>query len=215
MAIRGMIFDLDGTLLNTLPDLADAVNHGLRLVGLPPAGDAEVRSWIGEGLPTLCRRAMRGAEGASLDDLQTAVTTYYAEHRLDKTAPYPGIPELLDELTRRGLPLGVLSNKPHLHTAPIVEAYFGRWSFAAVMGYVEEDRRKPDPRTSREIAAAMRLPTGEVALLGDSDTDMLTARNAGLIPLGATWGYRDRDVVAAAGARHLIDHPSDVLKLLD
>ncbi len=210
-----MIFDLDGTLLNTLPDLADAVNYGLRIVGLPPASDPEVRSWVGEGLPTLCRRAMRGAPGVSLDELQAAVTTYYAEHRLDKTAPYPGIPELLDELTLRGLPLGVLSNKPHLHTAPIVEAYFARWSFAAVMGYTQEDRRKPDPRTSIEIAAAMRLPPGEVALLGDSDTDMLTARNAGLIPLGATWGYRDRDVVAAAGARHLIDRPSDVLKLLD
>lgn len=212
---RAVIFDLDGTLADTLPDLTDAVNHGLAAFGAPPRPAADIRDWIGEGLPVLCRRAIDAA-GAKIavEEMAPLVSTYYAKHRLDKSGPFPGIPELLDELTARSLLICVLSNKPHLHTAPMVNAMFDRWTFAAIEGYREESRKKPDPRTALEIVARLGLQPSQVMMVGDSFTDVATAVNAGLIPVGATWGYRSRDELIAAGAKHLINHPRDLLPLL-
>ncbi len=211
---RAVIFDLDGTLADTLPDLTDAVNYGLAALGLPAATPDQVRSWVGEGLPTLCQRALATFQ-SPLDAaaLIPLVTEHYAAHRLDKSGPFPGIPGLLDELNRRGLPVCVLSNKPHLHTEPMVMAMFAGWRFAAIEGYREESRKKPDPRTAREIADRLGLAPVEILMVGDSATDIRTAVNAGLVPVGATWGYRPREDLVAAGAKHLIDHPADLLKL--
>jgi phosphoglycolate phosphatase len=218
MSARGVIFDLDGTLADTLPDIADAVNEGLRAFGLPERPVSDIRNWIGEGMPTLCERTLASAgatEQVPLAELVTAVTSSYRARRLNKTAPFPGIPRLLDELARRRIPVGVLSNKPHEHTAPMVEALFaGAPGFVAVEGYREEGRRKPDPRTALDIAAAMGLAPQEVILVGDSFTDMATAVNAGMVPVGATWGYRSRQELLDAGAGHLIDRPDELLALL-
>jgi phosphoglycolate phosphatase len=218
--MSGIIFDLDGTLADTLPDIADAVNEGLRAFGLAERSPGEVRRWIGEGMPTLCGRALAAAGAGDripLAGLITAVTSAYHDRRLNKTAPFPGIRELLDELALREIPMGVLSNKPHEHTVPMVEALFDRAGmprFLAVEGYRQERRRKPDPRTALDIAAAMRVEPSEVILVGDSPTDMATAINAGLVPVGATWGYRSREELLEAGAAHLIDAPRDLLSLL-
>ncbi|MBI4581985.1 MAG: HAD family hydrolase [Planctomycetes bacterium] len=214
MSIRGIIFDLDGTLADTLPGVAAAVNTGLRAFGLPDRPLADIRAWIGEGLPVLCRRALAGAPDVDADQMAPIVSGHYLAHRMDQTVPYPGIPELLDELVGRGVPIAILSNKPHEHTLPMSQALFDRWPWVAIEGYRHEDRRKPDPRTALDIARAMRLEPAEVALLGDSDTDMQTAVNAGMVPIGATWGYRDRGVIQAAGARHLIDEPKQLLDVL-
>ena len=121
------------------------------------------------------------------------VLVYYGQHRLDQTAPYPGIPDLLDELTNRGLPMAILTNKPDAHTQAVVAALFSRWTFTAIEGYREEARRKPDPRTAIEIVQRMgptpnSISPKEVLMVGDSRTDILTAINAGLTPIGATWG---------------------------
>lgn len=215
MSIRGVIFDLDGTLLDTLPDIAAAVNTGRQAMGLAPRPLSDVREWIGEGMPMLCERALTDAPHVAVEQMLPIVSGYYAAHRLDQAAPYPGIPELLDALTGRGVPIAILSNKPHTHTLPMTQAIFARWPFVAIEGYRVEDRRKPDPRTAREIVDAMKLKPAEVALVGDSDTDMRTAVNAGLVPVGATWGYRSRDVISKAGAAHLIDSPLELLDLLD
>ncbi len=215
MSISGIIFDLDGTLVDTLPDIAAAVNAGRRAMGLADRPLSDVRQWIGEGLPILCRRALSDAPHVRVEEMLPVVSSYYAAHRLDQTTLYPGISDLLDGLTARGVPIAMLSNKPHEHTAPLAEAMFSRWSWIAVEGYRQADRRKPDPRTALEIAARMQLEPSQVALLGDSDTDMQTAVNAGLLPVGATWGYRDRDIITAAGARCLVDTPAQVLDLLD
>lgn len=211
----GVIFDLDGTLADTLPDLTDAVNYGLRALSLPSRPAEDVRTWIGEGLPVLCQRALMSA-GSRMppDRLVPLVSGYYTQHRLDKSGPFPGIPELLDELTARQIPICVLSNKPHIHTAPIVKAMFPKWTFAAIEGYREELRKKPDPRTALEIVATLGLPADRVMLVGDSATDMKTAVNAGIIPVGATWGYRPREELLASGAQHLIDTPGELLKLV-
>ncbi len=214
MSTKGVVFDLDGTLADTLPAIADAINSGLAAIGLPEAPHADVRTWIGEGLPTLCRRALRGAENVPFDRMFEVVSKHYREHQLDKTVPFPGIPELMDALARRGVPMGVLSNKPHEHTLTMTQALFGRWPLVAVEGYQEESYRKPDPRTLVQICQTMGLPPREVMLVGDSNTDIFTARNAGVIAVAATWGYRDREELIAAGPNYLIDWPEQVLALV-
>ena len=213
MKTKGVVFDLDGTLADTLPSIADAINCGLAAVGLPAVPQSDVRGWIGEGLPTLCRRALRGAE-VPFEQLYEVVSRHYREHQLDKTVPFPGIPELMNELARRGVPMAVLSNKPHEHTLTMAQALFGRWPLLAVEGYQEESRRKPDPQTLLDICQAMKLPPGRVLLVGDSGTDIATARNAGVIAVAATWGYRDREELVAARPDHLIDRPEQVLALI-
>ena len=124
MSIRGIIFDLDGTLLDTLPDIAASVNAGREAMGLSPRPVSDIRRWIGEGLPILCRRAIADAPEVSLDKMLPIVSEHYAAHRLDQAAPYAGVPELLDTLTELGIPLAILSNKPHTHTQPMAEAIF-------------------------------------------------------------------------------------------
>ncbi|MBP7936861.1 MAG: HAD family hydrolase [Phycisphaerae bacterium] len=222
MGIQGAIFDLDGTLANTLPDLTAAMNHTLGTLGKSPCSQEEVRRWVGEGLPTLCRRALSRSSPGGFDVPDDAMviqmaqlfTAYYRDHRLDKTRPYEGIPELLDELARRSIPMAVLSNKPHEHTWPMVEALFSRWSWVAVEGYRAEEYRKPDPRTALEIIARMGGQASRIALVGDSATDIQTGRNAGVVTVGAAWGFRDRPELVDAGADHVIDHPLDLVGYL-
>lgn len=210
---RGVIFDFDGTLADTLPDIANAVNAGLTHFGLDAQPRSIVRDWIGEGLPNLCQRALGGAD-APLDEMIRVVTAHYRDHRLDETAPFAGIPEMLDELARRGVPIAILTNKPHDHTIAMTAKLFDRWKWAAVEGYRVEERRKPDPRTALEIIAAMNLAPEQVLMVGDSFTDMETGVNAGMIPVGVTWGYRARHELIDAGARHLMDAPGELLALL-
>jgi phosphoglycolate phosphatase len=167
---------------------------------------------VGDGIFKLCERGARGTN-APIEQMADIVSRHYAEHRMDNAVPYPGIPELLDELNRRGLPMGVLSNKPHEHTVPMVRELFNRWRFAAVEGFREKDRAKPDPRSVWDIVETMKLEPENVIFVGDSDTDMKTAVNARCLPVGATWGYRDREDLWNAGAKHLIDQPIQLLDL--
>jgi phosphoglycolate phosphatase len=154
------------------------------------------------------------ADEQTFERMMTAVSQHYREHQMDKTVPFPGITELMDELAGRGVLMAVLSNKPHVYTVPMTQALFSRWPLVAVEGYKEEDRRKPDPRTLLDIVAKMAAKPSQVMLVGDSNTDIATARNAGVIPIGATWGYRDREELIAAGAAHLIDAPGQLLALI-
>ena len=214
MNVKGIIFDLDGTLADTLGDLTDAVNVGLEAFGFDDRSTSDVRSWIGEGLPILCRRAVGNAPHVPIDEMAAIVTRHYRQHRLDKTAPYPGVPELLDALTGRRIRMAILTNKPHEHTGPMADALFARWSFVAIEGYRDEGLRKPDPRAALDIVARMQLEPAQVMLVGDSATDVNTALNADIIPVGVTWGYRDRAELCVAGAAHMIDCPADLLELL-
>ncbi len=232
MKRRGVIFDLDGTLVDSLPDVADAVNVGLRTLGLAERSVDEVRQFIGEGLPTLCQRAISSGRPPrrpdarplssgqppgrpDLDALIAAVTKHYRANSLNRTRLFPGVAETLDELARRGVPIAILTNKPHGSTVPMVEALLGRWELTAVEGYREEALKKPNPRTALAIVGRMGLPPGEVLMVGDSATDVRTAVNAGLVPVGVTWGYRDREELIESGAKHLIDRPAELLPLLD
>ena len=221
MLVQGVVFDLDGTLADTLADLTDAVGVGLRQLGYPPRPAHEVRQWIGEGMMILCRRAIAAAAppGATADDqtvaaMAAAFTDHYRAHRLDKTVPYPGIPELLDALAARGLKLAVFSNKPHDHTVALMDALFDRWSWSVVEGSREDRPRKPDPAVGREVLALMGLQPRQVLMVGDSAIDVQTAKNVGAVAVGVTWGFRDRAELLAASADHIIDRPTDLLTLI-
>lgn len=243
--IHGILFDLDGTLLDTLADLTDAVNAGLLHVGLGPQPADGVRQWIGEGQILLCRRAIAAAQvekavrphfpespdacsapmgsdpffadradEATVAAMVPVFTAYYREHRLDKTVPYPGITELLDVLTTRGLKLAVYSNKPHEHTVALVDVFFRKWPWSAVEGGREDRPKKPAPQRTREVLDALGLGAAEALMVGDSAPDMQAARNVGAQAVGVTWGFRSREELRAAGANHLIDRPTDLLTLL-
>jgi phosphoglycolate phosphatase len=214
VSIRGVVFDLDGTIAHTLPDIAAAVNLGLQSFGLPPRPFDEVRLMVGEGLPTLCARAVADHPEIAVTDMTQRVTQFYREHRLDQARPFDGIPELMDALTARQVPMAVLTNKPHEHTEPIMAALFGRWTFVAIEGYREESRRKPDPRTALEIVALMGASPAEVMMVGDSKTDVLTGINAGMVPVGVTWGYRPAEELVAAGAKFVVSRPGKIVGLL-
>lgn len=222
MPIRAIIFDLDGTLADTLPDLTTSVNVAMEACGLPQRSAAEVRQWIGSGLAILCQRAIAGEAGPAaevVDDGQVAAMMdafkrHYREHLLDETRAYPAIPLVLDELTARGAGLAVLSNKPHDHVVPMMDALFNRWRWQAIEGVRDGGTKKPDPTVALEILRRFDLPAREVMLVGDSGIDVATARAAGFVAVAVTWGFRDRDELVAAGPQYLIDDPQQLLSLV-
>ena len=198
---RAVLFDLDGTLLDTLDDLADATNAALAELGLPQHPTGAYKYFVGDGFEQLVRRAI-GEEHLTEALLARGIELArceYARCWAEKTQPYPGIPELLDELGRRGIPMAVLSNKPHEFTRLCVTRLLSHWRFQVIQGAVPDLARKPDPGGALAIAAGMGLAPGEVLYLGDTNTDMQTAAAAKMFAVGALWGFRNRG--RAAGRR--------------
>lgn len=215
MHFDAVLFDLDGTLADTLDDIADAVNHALALHGLRTHSRDDYRLLVGEGVDRLVERALPPGRQELHGPVLAAVRDHYLAHMLDKTVPYEGIPELLDELTARGISIAVLSNKPAPATDRIVEEIFGRWRFAAIVGQTNDVPHKPDPRSALEIARRVGVDPRRILYLGDTSTDMETAVAAGMYPVGALWGFRSRDELLAYGARALVERPLDLVPLLD
>ena len=215
MRFDAVLFDLDGTLADTLDDIAASVNWALERNALDPHPPDAYRELVGEGVGRLVERALpagrQDLHGAVLADLRA----HYTDHMLDKSAPYPGIPELLDELRRRGLPMAVLSNKPEPATRWMVERLFSAWPFAAVQGERPGVPHKPDPGAALAIAAALAVEPARVLYLGDTRTDMETAVAAGMFAVGALWGFRDRAELVAHGAQAVVEHPREVPALLE
>jgi phosphoglycolate phosphatase len=214
--LAAVLFDLDGTLLDTLADLADAVNHVLSELGFPSHSLEAFRDLVGEGLPKLIERALPAGAGEEVRaEALAGVRARYAERLIVETRPYPGIVDLLDELTRRGLGMAVISNKPEAATQALVRQLLGRWAFAAVLGHRPDRPRKPDPAAALEAARALAVEPSRCVFVGDSWIDMATARGAGMLPVGVTWGFRSREELLGAGARALIDRPLDLTSVLD
>lgn len=214
MNFKGVIFDLDGTLLDTLDDLTDAVNAVMIAYGFPTHDRIAVRSFVGSGLRTLMQRAIPEAErtDAKINQCFAEMMTVYRQNYKNKTVPYPGIKELLDALVIRNVPMSVFSNKADELTKKLVEAVLP-YKFDCVQGMTTEELKKPNPQVAIELAEKMGMKPEECLYVGDSDTDMLTANNAGMYALGVTWGFRDRDDLLASGAKQLVDEPVEMLKL--
>lgn len=209
-----VVFDLDGTLVDSLRDIAEACNDCLELLGLPPRPMADFRHLVGDGIPRLCQRAIGATHPHLVDRLVELTRARYRVRPLRHTRPYPGIPEVVTEVRRRGLPIGVLSNKPHENTVRVVEAFWPLDQFVLVQGYDFEERRKPNPYHLLRFGELARCSMEQVWLVGDTPTDIETARNAGAICIAVTWGFRPVDELRAAGATWIVDQPAEFLALM-
>lgn len=212
-----VIFDLDGTLLDTIGDLAVACNACLALRGLPQHSYEEYCRFVGNGVMRLVERALpeslRTPENVAL--VRADFVKYYTDHIDSYTKPYDGIPELLRELVRRGVRLAVASNKFQAGTEKLVARFFPSIPFVAVLGQRPDVPLKPDPAVVREILATTGVGPERALYVGDSGIDMLTAAAAGVRSVGVTWGFRAREELVEAGACHLVDRAGSIAELLD
>ncbi len=213
MAIQAVLFDLDGTLLNTLEDIADSMNRALSENGLPEHSLNAYRYFVGDGVKTLAKRAT-GFKEELVPVVQKAYQSYYAAGCRNKTRPYDGVAFMLAELKMRGFKLCVFSNKPHQDTLNVTAYYFPDMHFDLIRGQKENVPVKPDPTGALEIARELRIPPEDFLYVGDTGVDMACANAAGMIPVGALWGFRTKDELIEHHARHLIDKPEELLALL-
>lgn len=208
--ISAVVFDLDGTLLDTLNDLAAAVNAALAAHGMPTRTRDEVRRFVGNGVAKLIERAVPARTDAAVQQaVFDTFRTYYAEHNLDTTAPYDGILLSLARLRDAGIAMAVVSNKLEEATEALCRHFFSDL-IAVAVGDVPDRPRKPAPDGTLAALARLGVTPDEAIFIGDSDVDVTTAANAGLPCIGVTWGFRDADVLRAAGATHLIDTPTQL-----
>jgi phosphoglycolate phosphatase len=204
------IFDLDGTLVDSLRDIAESMNAALELLGLPPREVTDYRYMVGEGVPVLCQRLIGGTHPQYLQRLAELGRAQYRLRPLRHTRPYIGIPELIARLGERGGGLAVLSNKPQELTTLCVDGLWPCGVFRSVVGYTEERLRKPNPETLLRICHDLGVAPADALLVGDTPTDVETARNAGVRCTAVTWGFRTRQDLLAAGAAHIIDDPAEL-----
>jgi phosphoglycolate phosphatase len=225
MKYRCVIFDCDGTLLDTLEDIASAMNQSLAKHGFPPAPLEKFRDMVGWGIYRLARLAMP-EEARTESNIQTIgnyAEKIMKEQPLDSylTKPYPGITELLVQLSAlksqrsKKVALAVLSNKPDSVLRNIMGKYFPPFTFDAICGLRPDLVPKPDPSSVWEILTEVGCSPGDTIFMGDSEIDIETARNSGCYPLGVSWGFRSRATIEAAGAARIIDKPEELWKLLD
>ncbi len=217
--MKAFIFDMDGTLLDTLADIGRACNAILAAHGHPTHALPAYRRMVGNGFSRLVRSALppavlRDLAPDALDALVDEARRWYGQHMREHTRPYDGMPEALAELARRGLTLAVLSNKPDDFTRALVSHYFPQIPFADVRGGRPETPLKPDPTAPGAMLSQLNLEAGQCFYVGDSDVDMLTARNAGMVSVGVAWGFRGPEEVRAAGARHLLSTPAQLPELI-
>jgi phosphoglycolate phosphatase len=217
MRISAVILDLDGTLLDTLKDIADSANRTLAEHGLPTLPLDDYRMLVGEGVVRLFERAVPESK-RSPEMLQRCgdwFRTDYSRNWDLATRPYDDVDRLLQEVANRGIKMSVLSNKPHPFTEQCVARYFGGEQFELVLGQSDEVPAKPDPTSTLRIVEHFGVPSDECLFLGDTGTDMRTAVAANVHPVGALWGFRSRDELIQNGARQLIAQPLDLIPILD
>jgi len=214
MPAPAILFDLDGTLVDTVQDIADSANFVLAARGLPARPTEAFPPWIGEGVSQLMLRAAGLAPEADATELVREFRARYADHMLDRSRPYPGVEMLLAELVVRRVPMAVLSNKPHPATVEIVAHLFPDVPFAEVHGHRPELPHKPDPTSALGIAGRMGVPPASFLFVGDTEVDLATARAAGMRPVAVAWGFRPPRILHEAGAEVVLDAPSDLIPLL-
>ncbi len=212
-----VMFDADGTLLDTIQDLADSMNETLGHFGFPAHATEQYKYFVGDGMENLVRRSVPDPVRSDPEVVSQCLRMMHATYDLNwknKSRPYPGIPDLLDALSGRGIAMVVLSNKPDEFMHKIIKELLPAWRFAIVMGERPQVPRKPDPASALEICTMLSLRPEDFLYLGDTATDMLTANAAGMYPVGALWGFRTEEELLANGARKVIGKPIELLDLL-
>ncbi|MFN3168471.1 MAG: HAD family hydrolase [Phycisphaeraceae bacterium] len=214
MRFDAALFDLDGTLLDTLTDLSASANHALRSVGRPTHPRDAYRTLVGQGVRQLFIDALGPGHRDLLDDAVAAFHAHYADHRFDTTAPYAGIDAMLDRLVDARIKLGVLSNKPHEATVDVVSRCFGRLAWDAVRGHMPGTQPKPDPTSAIEVLQRLGVAPTRCVYVGDTKVDMLTGKAAGMHTVGVSWGFRSVHELKANGADAIIDEPGQLLEAI-
>ncbi len=217
--IKLCIFDLDGTLINSLYDLADAMNYALKKHGFREHETEKYRFMVGSGISTLADRAMVIPKGLASPEKKQEILAdfneYYNAHCMDKTLPYDGIVEMLDSLDKKNIMYAVMSNKPDNFSNIIVKTLFPNNKFTSVWGKRDNYERKPDPRAVWALIDEAGVKREECLYIGDSDVDIYTAKNAGLKCCGVSWGFRPKSELISAGAEYIAECPDDILKRVD
>lgn len=214
--MKVVIFDLDGTLLNTIADLAAAANHALTALGFPRRGEEECTRFVGNGVTKLLERAL--PDGAktpeNVERMREEFFKYYDEHLWDKTTVYPGITELLEALQTQGALLAVASNKYQSATERLVKHFFPQIHFLDVLGQRDGVPVKPDPDIVHEILLSAGAKKEDVLYVGDSDVDMQTAQNAGVRVCAVTWGFRSRELLETFRPDFITGNPADIAAMI-
>ena len=214
--MRLIVFDLDGTLLNSLEDLADSANWVLEQHGFPTHPVDAYRYFVGDGVRKLIERILPQEERteARIEQCRQEFVAYYKVHMEDKTSVYEGITELLAELKNRGLKIAVATNKVHIAVKPLMEKYFPEIRFDSMIGQREGVPVKPAPQIMFDILKETGCEPSEALHVGDTATDMQLAHNAGVTPVGVLWGYRPLEELQEAGAKFIIEKPEELLRLV-
>lgn len=209
-----VIFDLDGTLLNTLEDLADSVNYALAQAGMPFRSTEEVRRFVGNGVRRLMELSIpQGENNPRFEEIFSVFREHYFVHCNDRTGPYPHIMEMLEQLKERGYKLAIVSNKYYDAVQELRKLYFADYISVAI-GEKEGIRKKPAPDTVQEALHALESDKSSAVYVGDSEVDIATAANAGMDCIVVTWGFRTREEQKRAGGKVFADDPMDILDLL-
>ena len=214
---QAILFDLDGTLLDTLADIANSMNAALLKYGFPVHPVESYRYFVGDGMDCLVRRTLpqKHHDDDTISKCLTAAKAEYANRWADTTKPYPGIREMLDGLQESKIPMAVLSNKPDDFTKLTVSKLLPDWFFQIVRGVCSSVAKKPDPAGALQVAEELRILPEKFLYLGDTDTDMQAANSAGMCAVGALWGFRDAQELKISGAKELVEKPLDVLELFE
>ena len=215
--MKVFIFDLDGTLLNTLGDLANAANHILEENGFPTHHQEKYRQMVGNGFEMLIRRAIAPAEVSDqkIAELVQSAKNWYANHLTDETMPYPGMTVTLNMLLNAGAILGIFSNKPDAFVKKLANYFFPGVSFTFALGAQENLPLKPNPLVLLNAIKPLGFDKDAICYIGDSNVDILTAQNAGIFSVGAAWGFRGAQELKDAGANIIINEPVDLLPLIN
>ena len=213
---QAVIFDLDGTLLDTLEDLADSMNAALESQGFPGHAVEEYRYFVGDGVKELARRVLpqEKRDVATVEASVELMTAEYAKRWKAKTRPYPGIEDALDELVAAGVRMAVLSNKPDPFTKMMIPDLLPKWKFQTVLGARPGVPVKPNPQAALEIAVMLDLSPEQILYVGDTATDMMTATAAGMYAVGVAWGFREILELQQHGANTIVQKPSELMQLL-
>lgn len=213
--LKAFIFDLDGTLIDSLADIAESINRMLDARGYPRCEQGVFKQMVGDGMEKLVERALPEAVRSEAL-IKVCTEEYRAQYDLlwqEQTRPYAGIVEMLAEMKQRGMKLGVISNKAHRFTVPMTEHFFGKGVFDHILGQRAEVPRKPDAAGAHEMAAFLGLQTNEMAYVGDSGIDMHFARNSGMLAVGVRWGFRSETELRECGAELLISRAAELFDL--